>query len=118
MFAKIALYAMAAFYTYAGVAHFRNPKFFLKIMPPWLPAHQFLVSASGVVEIACGVGLLFPQTRIWAAWGLIALLIIVFPVNLYMATSGKFSPQIAEWFLWLRLPLQGVLIWWAWTYTK
>ncbi len=108
---------MAAFYTYAGVAHFRNPKFFLKIVPPWLPYPQLMVDLSGIAEIVCGIGLLFPQTRPWAAWGIIALLITVFPANVYMLTSGKFS-SIPEWFLWLRLPLQAVLIWWAWLYTK
>jgi uncharacterized membrane protein len=111
------LYLMAAFYIYAGVAHFRTPKFFLKAVPPWLPNPQLMVDASGVVEVLCGVGLLFAQTRPWAAWGIIALLIAVFPANVYMLTSGKFS-RIPKWFLWLRLPLQGVLIWWAWLYTK
>jgi uncharacterized membrane protein len=117
MIAQIALYFLAAFLIYAGVGHFRNAKFFMKIMPPWLPSHKLLVDWSGIAEIVLGVGLLIPYTRIWAAWGTIALLIVVFPVNIYMLTSGKFT-RIPRWFLWLRLPLQGVLIWWAWLYTK
>ena len=117
MIASITLYFLAAFLIYAGIGHFRNAKFFLKIVPPWLPNPQFIVDASGVIEIICGLGLLFPQTRPWAAWATIALLIAIFPANIYMLTSGKFK-RIPQWFLWLRLPLQGVLIWWAWLYTK
>jgi uncharacterized membrane protein len=73
------------------------------------------VYVSGVVEILCGVGLLYAPTRRVAAWGMVALLIAVFPANLYMAMAGIDGPQ---WMLWLRLPLQVPLIWWAWSYTR
>lgn len=113
---NISLYLMAAFYVFAGVTHFRNPRFFLKMMPPWVPAHQFLVAASGVAEIALGLLLLWPATRPYAAWGTIVLLVLIFPANVYMLTSGKFK-RIPTWLLWLRLPLQALLIGWAYGFT-
>lgn len=111
------MYPMAAFYVYAGVMHFVKPKPFLSIVPPYLPAHGLLVALSGVAEIAVGIGLLIPATRVWAAWGLIALLIAVFPANVYMAYGEKFG-AISPWIRWGRLPLQVVLIWWAFQYTR
>lgn len=111
------LYPMAAFYVFAGVMHFVRPKFFLRIVPPYLPAHDLLVVLSGAAEIAVGIGLLVPATRVWAAWGLIALLIAVFPANVYMAYGAKFQ-SISPWIRWGRLPLQAVLMWWAYAYTR
>ena len=70
----------------------------------------------GVAEILGGIGLLIPMTRSWAAWGIIALLIAVFPANIYMLTSKGAGMKIKMWFLWLRLPLQGVALWWAYQY--
>ena len=120
MFATIkiaGLYIMAIFFTYAGISHFTKERFFIKSVPPYIPFPKEIVLISGVAEIIFGIGLLFPLTRAYAAWGIILLLIAVFPANLYMATSGKFTaiPQIL---LWIRLPLQLVLIWWAYQYTK
>lgn len=89
----------------------------MAIMPPYLPEPKWLVALSGLIEIGLGIGLLFPQTRIWAAWGIIALLLAVFPANIYMATADKFL-GLSPWLRWGRLPLQGVLIWWAYQYTK
>ncbi len=111
------MYPMAAFYVYTGVMHFAKPKPFLRIVPPYLPAHDLLVALSGVAEIAVGIGLLIPATRVWAAWGLVALLIAVFPANAYMAYGEKFT-AISPWIRWGRLPLQAVLIWWAYQYTR
>ena len=113
---KYGLYLMALLYILAGLYHFRNPRVYKAIMPPYLPFHDALVFWSGVAEVVLGLALFFPQTRIWAAWGVIALLIAVFPANVYMLTSGKFT-RIPEWLLYLRLPLQGLLIWWAYQYT-
>lgn len=113
----INLYIMAAIYTYAGITHFTSERFFLKIVPPFIPDPKLAVVLSGIVEIVCGIGLLFPQTRTWAAWGIIALLIAVFPANIYMAVSDKFS-KMSPILLWLRLPLQFVLIWWAYQHTS
>jgi uncharacterized membrane protein len=112
---NISLWVLAAFLIYAGYAHFKNPKFFLKIVPPYVPAHKLMVDLSGIAEIICGIGLLIPATRPYAAWTSIALFVAVFPANLYMATSEKFA-SISATFRWLRLPLQGVLIWWVYQY--
>jgi uncharacterized membrane protein len=82
-------------------------------MPPYFPAPQVLVEASGVAEIAGGIGLLICPVRRAAGWGLIALLIAVFPANIYMLQHrGQF--HFAPWLLWARLQLQGVFIAWVW----
>jgi uncharacterized membrane protein len=113
---NLSLYIQAALYTFAGAMHFVAPRGYVATVPPWVPNAPLMVVLSGIAEIACGLGLLFPQTRTIAAWGLILLLIAVFPANVFMATSPKFS-QIPNWTLWARLPLQGLLIWWAWKFT-
>lgn len=110
-------YIMAGFFIFAGVSHFTKKNFFMKAMPPYIPNHDEMVVISGIAEIILGIGLLFSQTKPLAAWGIILLLIAVFPANIYMATSGKFK-KIPQWLLWLRLPLQLVLIAWAYQYTK
>jgi uncharacterized membrane protein len=113
----IGLYIMAAFFVYAGISHFTKKNFFIKAMPPYIPNHEAMVILSGIAEITLGLGLLFKSTQSLAAWGIILLLIAVFPANIYMATSGKFK-KIPQWLLWLRLPLQLILIAWAYLYTK
>jgi len=117
MLYKAGLYIQALVYIGAGITHFVRPRMYLAIMPPYLPAHQLLVDLSGVAEIVLGLGLLLPATRAWAAWGLMLLLIAVFPANVYMATADQFAP-IPDWIRWGRLPLQGLLIWWAYRYTQ
>jgi len=103
----------AAFFVVAGTFHFLKPEMYLQIMPPYFPAPQLLVAVSGVAEIAGGVGLLIRPLRRVAGWGLIALLIAVFPANIYMLQHpGQF--HFAPWILWARLPLQGVFIAWVW----
>ena len=119
------LYLMGPAYVVAGVMHFVVPEAYVQVVPPVLPAPLALVYLSGVAEIALGIGVLVPQTRQYAAWGLIALLVAVFPANVYMATSGvvvegtpfgTLDPSAAE--RWGRLPLQAVLVAWAWWYTR
>lgn len=114
----LGLYLMAALYIFAGVMHFVNPDFFLKIVPPYLPFHLALVYLSGVAEIILGIALLIPCTRRLAAWGVIALLIAVFPANIYHYTSGGAGMDIPESVLLVRLFIQGLLIAWAWVYTR
>ena len=109
------LYLMAAFLIYAGIKHFTDKKFFLKAMPSYVPYHEAMVKISGLAEIIVGIGLLFEPSRSYAAWGAIALFVAVFPANVYMFTSEKFK-KIPQWMLLLRLPMQGVLIWWAYQY--
>lgn len=104
----------------AGVNHFVDPDTYVAMMPDVLPAHLLLVYISGVAEIAGGLGLILPATRRLAAWGLVALLVAVFPANLNMAVNelplgGR---PLAPWMLWARLPVQAVLIAWAWWYTR
>jgi uncharacterized membrane protein len=107
----------AAFFVLAGVNHFINTGFYLKIMPPFLPWHLGLVHLSGVFEIVLGALLLIPKLTRVAAWGLIALLLAVFPANIHMAVNHALYPEYSATVLWLRLPLQFVLIAWAYWYT-
>ena len=102
----------------AGVNHFIDPDFYVGIMPPYLPWHSALVAISGVAEIALGMMLLFRRWARWAGWGLIALLLAVFPANLHMAMHTELYPSISPTALWLRLPLQALLIVWAYWYTR
>lgn len=112
---KLSLYIQAFVYIAAGMNHFINPRNYLAIMPPYIPAHNLMVTLSGIAEVVLGVGLLFPVTRSLSAWGLILLLIAVFPANVHMAISNRFQ-KFPAWLRWARLPLQGVLIWWAYQY--
>jgi uncharacterized membrane protein len=98
-------------FIFAGCYHFIKPKFFLAIMPPYLPLHKEAVFWSGVFEVFLGIGLLFPLTQKIAAAGLILLLILVFPANIYMATAQKFQ-YMSPWIRYGRLPLQLLLIYW------
>lgn len=102
---------IALIFTVAGVLHFVIPATYARIVPPYLPAHLALVYISGAAEIAGGLGVLFPQTRRAAMWGLLALLIAVFPANVYMAEAKLMHPA---WAAWARLPLQPLLMWWVW----
>ncbi len=72
---------------------------------------------SGAAEIILGIGLLIPFFSVWAAWGIIALLIAVFPANIYHLTSAKPSKGLPLWVLYIRLPFQAIFIWWAWWHT-
>jgi uncharacterized membrane protein len=100
----------------AGIGHFLNPGLFIKIMPASIPYKSELVYISGVLEIILGIMLLFPQTSSIAAWGLMALLVAVFPANINLALNPGLTPGFPGWLHWLRLPLQPVLIWWAYQY--
>jgi uncharacterized membrane protein len=110
---------LAAFMIFAGAMHFRAPKAYIRTVPRWLPAPAALVMVSGVSEILGGLGLLLPVTRPWAAWGLIALFVAVFPANVNMAVNriGFGRKPTPAWLLWARLPLQAVLIAWAYAFT-
>lgn len=111
---------LAGIFVFAGVMHFVIPASYVAIMPPWLPWHRALVYASGVAEIAGGIGLLIDRTRRAAGMGLVLLLIAVWPANLQMllnARAADASPTY-EALLWLRLPLQLALIWWVWRASK
>ena len=107
---------LAVFFMGAGVLHFVIPQYYERIVPQWLPNASLLVAVSGVAELLGGIGVVFARTRRGAGWGLIALLIAVFPANvqmlrLAMAAHAGVASQAA---LWIRLPVQGLLIWWVW----
>jgi uncharacterized membrane protein len=102
----------------AGLNHFLNPGLYLQIMPPYLPWHLFLIYLSGVFEILFGVLVLIPRFTRLAAWGLILLLIAIFPANLHMALNANEYTFISSSLLWLRLPFQAVLIAWAYWHTS
>jgi uncharacterized membrane protein len=112
---KISRSLCAAAYIFAGYNHFANPSIYCKIMPAWIPAHLEMVYISGVFEILGGLGLLIPQTRMIAIWGLLALLVAVYPANINMAMHPDLFPKIPVWVLYLRLPLQFVLMLWVWS---
>jgi uncharacterized membrane protein len=115
---RISLYVMAVFYLTAGIYHFVNPLFYKKIMPPYLPWHFPLIYISGVAEIVLGVLLLPVKTRKPAGWGIIVLLIAVFPANVQMMLNYRYEENPYLWIAVLRLPLQFLLIWWAYSCTK
>jgi uncharacterized membrane protein len=109
---------LAAFFIVAGTIHFLRPGFYERIVPPYLPWHLALVLVSGFCEIALGALVLVPGWTRAAAWGLIALLIAVFPANLHMALHADDFPNVSPAMLWLRLPLQGLLIAWPYWFTR
>ena len=118
---RILLWLMAAFYTFAGYNHLMNPDFYLAIMPPGLPNPEWLNVISGLCEIVLGVYLLEPRTRVFAAWGIIALLIAVFPANVYQALEnvGPGGPGTGPGAVsFVRLPFQALFLVWAWWYTR
>jgi uncharacterized membrane protein len=115
--ALVGRWAFAALFVAGGVGHFVATDVYIRIMPPYLPYRRALVLLSGVFEVVLGVLLLVPTTSRLAAWGLIALLVAVFPANVFMYQHPEkfgLSPTL----LLLRLPLQGVLILWAYAYTR
>jgi uncharacterized membrane protein len=121
-FKRPLLYLMAPIYVVAGLFHFLNPKPFVAIVPEELPSPLGLVYLSGLAEIVLGVGLLSPRTRQLSAKGLVLLLAAVFPANVDMAVRGQGTEGLPDHpavdaALWLRLPLQGVLMAWAWWYS-
>jgi uncharacterized membrane protein len=117
------MWVMASLYAFIGFSHLMNPDQFVAIMPPGLPMPEVLNVVSGLAEIVLGVFLLEPKTRVYAAWGIIALLIAVFPANLHVATANiglpSGEPGTGNALVnWIRLPFQAVFILWAWWYTR
>lgn len=118
---RVLLWVMAAFYVLAGINHLVQPGVYLPMMPPSLPWHLALVYLSGLAEIGLGVAVLIPAWRKVAAWGLIAMLIAIFPANLHIALHDVPLFGNTEGFgvwNWVRLPFQAVLMAWAWWYTR
>lgn len=112
------LYLMAILYILAGLNHFRNPGMYIKIIPPAFKNPKVINILSGAAEILLGILLTLSFSTHFAAWGIIALLIAVFPANLYMYQNKKASFGLPKWILFVRLPLQIILIFWAFQYTQ
>ena len=106
----------------ASLPHFFSPERYLPMMPPFVPNPRAMIYVSGVAELAGGIGLLIPRTARLAAWGLVVLLVAIFPANIYVALSGVNAAGLpsSPWYTWSRLPFQIVFIWWvlASTYTE
>ena len=114
----VGLYLCALLYIAAGVNHFVNAQMYLRTMPPYLPAHEALVALSGIIEIVLGVALVLrPKTRL-RVWGIVLLLIAVFPANIQTYLNMKATADPRRTFALVRLPLQLPLIAWAWAYTR
>jgi uncharacterized membrane protein len=110
---------LAAFFIASGVNHFVMPRAYEQIVPPSLQAEAGrVVELSGVAEIAGGLAVLMPATRRLAGPGLVALLAAVFPANLYMARTPERFRKLPRWALYARLPLQPLMMWWAWRATR
>lgn len=120
IFKLFTILLMSIFYVRIGVHHFLDPEYFLNIMPPFLPYHLELVYISGFFEILLGLLLIFPKYRFYASWGIILLLIAVFPANIYLAQSEiaqqglDVSKEVAIW----RLPFQALFIGLAYWHSK
>jgi len=96
-----------------GILHFLRPETYAEIVPDYLPAHHAIVLVSGAAEIAGGAGVAIARTRRGAGIWLVMLLVLVFPANVNMAVNAERFDSISPVLLWARLPLQGLLIWWA-----
>lgn len=114
MMRRISILFISLFFLIGGAAHFVYLDTFISAMPAYLNYHKELVLISGVFELLGAIGILVPQTRRLAGYGLIALAIAVFPANLNMAIHPENFPKISESFLYIRLPLQFLFIWFIW----
>jgi uncharacterized membrane protein len=110
------MYFMAGLYIFAGIGHFRNPTFFLAITPKWVPAPDKINILVGIIEVALGVLLLIPKTQSIAAWLIIALLVAVFPANVYHFQKARKKGKGVIGTM-IRLPFQLLFIYWAYQYT-
>lgn len=119
---KISLYLQIAFYLFAGTNHFINPDFYRGLIPPYLPAHNFINVAAGVVEVLFGLGLIFQSTRKWAAYGIIAMLVAFIPSHWHFIAVGGCIPDglcAPTWVGWVRLVIvHPILIYWAWAQSR
>ena len=116
---KVALITMVLFYFFAGINHFIKPATYINIIPPYLPWPETLNYLAGLFEILFGILLIPLKTRKYASWGIILMLIAFMPTHIYMIEQAKFNPlllgeyTITPFIAWVRIPLQGILILWA-----
>ena len=114
----VLLITLSLLFINIGIDHFVNPDFYRNIMPAYLPMHTEAIYISGFFEILGGVAILFPKLRSMAGWGLVLLLIVVFPVNIHMAVNPDLFPDIPLSFLYIRLALQFIIIYWTYFTTR
>ena len=115
---KIVLFGLAAFFINIGIDHFVNPDFYLSIMPPAFPMHAEAVYISGFFEVLGGICVLIPRLRRIAGWGLVALLVAVYPANIYMAITPEAFTDFPVALLYVRLVFQFVFFYWAFSVTR
>ncbi|MBC8032640.1 MAG: DoxX family protein [Chitinophagaceae bacterium] len=115
---RAGLFIQSVIYIFAGINHFWHPAFYKPIMPSWIPWHYPLIYTSGAAEILCGLFLLPAATRRHSAWALVLLLIAIYPANIQMAITYAQEKNPSLWIALLRLPMQFLLIGWAWMHTK
>ena len=108
---------MGILYVLAGMNHFRKPKLYERITPPYIPAKSTVVLLSGLVEMILGFMVLTPDSQQWAAWGIILMLIAFLPVHFYMLQNKEAAMKLPRWVLIARIPLQFALMYWAYLYT-
>ncbi len=109
-------YLFGLIFIIAGANHFRTPKIYERIMPPYIPQRKLMVLLSGIAEMLAGFLLLNPSTQSIGAWGIILMLIVFLTVHFYMLQNEKASMKLPKWLLILRIPLQFGLIFWAYQY--
>ncbi|NNV56362.1 DoxX family protein [Limnovirga soli] len=117
----VSRYLMVVFYLFGGINHFANPANYLSIIPPYLPQPELINYIAGVAEIGGAVLLLFSATRNFAAWGIIAMLLAFMPAHIYMIQEAPLQmgeQTITPMVAWVRIPLQALLIWWAYSFTN
>ena len=117
---KITIYIISLLYITVGIKHFIDPAFFIAIVPPYIILKEEAVLISGLIEVVLGILLLFHQTRRFAAWGIILLLIAVFPANIYLYVSEvpRETLAISKNQALLRMPFQIPLIIIAYWHSK
>lgn len=110
-------YLIGLLFVIAGMNHFRKPKMYERIIPPYIPAHGSIVILSGIVEMILGFMIMNKNSQEGAAWGIIILMLLFIPVHIFMLQNEKAAMKLPKWVLILRLPLQFALIYWAYQYT-
>jgi uncharacterized membrane protein len=107
---------MGILYVLAGMNHFRKPKLYERIMPPYVPAQKVMVLLSGIAEMILGFLVMNKDTQTFAAWAIIAMLTVFLTVHIYMLQNEKASLKLPKWLLGARIPLQFGLMYWAYQY--
>lgn len=115
---KIFLALFVLLYVGSGIRHFVEPDFYVKMMPPYIPAHLELVYLSGVVELVLGILILVPKLRVRVAWATIAMLLSFMPVHIHMALNPELYPEVPSLALWIRIPFQGLFALHAFWFTR